>query len=173
MNTLLTPHHGSRLLAGFGALALLGGIGLASTRPAHTAGGPIAVNVANTPLTTTATDDPAKQPFQVTKLISNNSSSVDFATVPSAKRLVIESATAFSNLFNDTHNHTVSVLFTGSNDAFQEIDLLVNGSPYPAVTEKVLLYAEAGETTEVFVQTSGNSTPAIYVTLTGHYVNVP
>ena len=45
-----------RLLAGFGTLALFGAIGLLASRPAHTAGGPIPVSVANTPLATTVSD---------------------------------------------------------------------------------------------------------------------
>ena len=49
----------SRLLAGFGTAALLGAIGLFASRPAHTAGGPIPVSVANTPLATTAADMPS------------------------------------------------------------------------------------------------------------------
>ena len=47
-----------RLLAGFGTLALVVGIGLAASHPAHTAGGPIAVTIANTPLAVVAVDAP-------------------------------------------------------------------------------------------------------------------
>ena len=36
-----------RLFAGFGTLTLLAGIGLLASRPAYTAGGPIAVTVTN------------------------------------------------------------------------------------------------------------------------------
>ena len=174
MTTPRLPLHLSPgLLAGFGTLTLLAGIGLAASRPAHTAGGPIAVTVANTPLSTTAFDNPAQQPFQETERLEDNGINTAFGTVPAKKRLVIESVAAFSNIVNDTHDHTVSVLPTGSIAGFQEIDLLANGSLFPAVTQKVLLYAEAGTTPLVFVQTSGGTAPVIYVTLTGHYVDVP
>jgi len=54
-----------RLLASFGTVALLTGLGLAASRPARSVGGPVAVSVANTPLATAPTDEAApKQPFQ-------------------------------------------------------------------------------------------------------------
>ena len=46
LNTLHSYTFGSRLLAGVGVVALLSGIGLGFSRPAHTAGGPIPVAVA-------------------------------------------------------------------------------------------------------------------------------
>ena len=60
----LSSSLGSRLLAGVGTLALLAAVGLFSSRPARTAGGPVPVTVANAPLAVTAADNPAKQPFQ-------------------------------------------------------------------------------------------------------------
>ena len=47
MNTLSASLFGSRFLAGVGVVALLGGIGLAISRPAHTSCGPIPVIVAD------------------------------------------------------------------------------------------------------------------------------
>ena len=86
-----------RVVSGLALIGLLAGLGLFVSRPAHTAGGPIPVSVANTPLATTATDSPAKQPFQQTLVITSNGLYTKFATVPVGKRLVIESMTAFSN----------------------------------------------------------------------------
>jgi len=171
MNTpkTLTP----RLFAGIGTLTLLGGIGLAASRPAHTAGGPIAVNIANTPISTSAADDPAKQPFQATRFIENNSVGVFFPPVPAGKRLVIESINTFSNIRDDSHSHTLYLGPNGTVDGFQEFDISVTAAPYHAVTQKILSYTEAGQTPEVVVATDDNSVPLIYVTLCGHFVDVP
>jgi len=171
MNTpkTLTP----RLFAGIGTLTLLGGIGLAASRPAHTAGGPIAVNIANTPISTSAADDPAKQPFQATRFIENNSVGVFFPPVPAGKRLVIESINTFSNIRDDSHSHTLYLGPNGTVDGFQEFDISVTAAPYHAVTQKILSYTEAGQTPEVIVATDDNSVPKIYVTLCGHFVDVP
>ena len=171
MNTsrLSTP----RLLAGFGTAALIGAVCLVSSRPAHTAGGPIAVSVANTPIATTAADDPAKQPFQKTLEIQANNSFPIVATVPAGKRLVIESICAYSVLPNDTSAYTVYVFSTGSNSGFQAVDLSTSAAPSPAVTQKMLLYIEARAFLQVDVLTSGSTTPDLFVTLTGHYVDVP
>jgi len=171
MNTpkTLTP----RLFAGIGTLTLLGGIGLAASRPAHTAGGPIAVNIANTPISTAAADDPAKQPFQATRFIENNSVGVFFPPVPAGKRLVIESINTFSNIRDDSHSHTLYLGPNGTVDGFQEFDISVTAAPYHAVTQKILSYTEAGQTPEVVVATDDNSVPLIYVTLCGHFVDVP
>ena len=171
MNTpkTLTP----RLFAGLGTLTLLGGIGLAASRPAHTAGGPIAVNIANTPISTSAADDPAKQPFQATRFIENNSVGVFFPPVPAGKRLVIESINTFSNIRDDSHSHTLYLGPNGTVDGFQEFDISVTAAPYHAVTQKILSYTEAGQTPEVIVATDDNSVPKIYVTLCGHFVDVP
>ena len=171
MNTpkTLTP----RLFAGLGTLTLLGGIGLAASRPAHTAGGPIAVNIANTPISTSAADDPAKQPFQATRFIENNSVGVFFPPVPAGKRLVIESINTFSNIRDDSHSHTLYLGPNGTVDGFQEFDISVTAAPYHAVTQKILSYTEAGQTPEVVVATDDNSVPLIYVTLCGHFVDVP
>ena len=52
-----------RLLAGFGTLVLLASLGLFASRPAHTAGGPIPVSVAN-PILAVADTESARGPFQ-------------------------------------------------------------------------------------------------------------
>ena len=56
----------ARLGGSLVVLTLVTGIGLAASRPAHTAGGPVSVSVANTPLPTVPTDEAApRQPFQM------------------------------------------------------------------------------------------------------------
>ena len=88
MTTLhpLTP----RLLAGFGTLALAGAIGLVSSHPAHTAGGPITVSIANTPLATTDTTLSGRTPFSKRldlNFVSGSASGT--VVVPAGKRLVL------------------------------------------------------------------------------------
>ena len=77
-----------RLLAGFGTLALLAAFGLFASRPAHTAGGPVPVTVANSSLATADLDDPDQQPFQVTLSphSSTTNQATDTYTVPAGKR---------------------------------------------------------------------------------------
>ena len=80
-----------RLFAGIGLLALLAAFGLFASRPAHTAGGPVPVTVANTVMNRDL-DNSARQPFQTTLQpfsITGYTASDSF-TVPAHKRLVIE-----------------------------------------------------------------------------------
>ena len=170
LSSRLSSALGARLLAGAGTLALLGSIGLMSSRPARTAGGPIPVAVANVPLPTTAADGPAKQPVQVSNTMSQASQITLFYTVPPGKRLVIEAANVFSNSARDANDYTI-VLQTGG--AFQALNLVQNGTPYAAVSQKMLLYAEAGQPVNVYFQTTNNNASAIIVTFSGHLVDVP
>jgi hypothetical protein len=168
-----------RLLAGFGTLALVAAVGLfASSRPAHTAGGPIAVAVSNLPLPTTAADSPAKQPFEVQFFLSQSGTPASqggapsiFYTVPAGKRLVIEYVNVVSNIPNDPDDYSF-VLITGS--VSTNFNVVPSGSPYSAASEKVLLYAEAGTPVSGYFQYSGSySSPQIYGTLSGYLVDVP
>ncbi len=154
-------------------LGLLTGIGLAASRPAHTAGGPVPVVVSNVPLSITTVDSPSRQPVQIKEVFDTNGTNHVIYTVPAGKRLVIEAINSFSNVFNDTLSHSIT-LYSGSGGSnFFEYDLLPTTAPYSAFSQKILIYGEAGENINAFVQTTGNATPAIYVTLTGYLINVP
>ena len=86
-----------RLLAGFGTAALVAAVGFfASSRPAHTAGGPIPVTVANIVQNRDA-DNFDKQPFvkQMTLTTLGGDSATASFTVPAGKRLVVETVTAY------------------------------------------------------------------------------
>ena len=161
-----------RLLAGFGTAALVAGVGLfASSRPAHTAGGPIPVTVSNSPLATSAADNPAKQPVEVQVILSNVATFSTFYTVPAGKRLVIEYVNIFSNYPSDPDDYSF-VLDT--DNIFTNFNEVASGTPYSASSEKVLIYAEAGSAVTGFFQYRGsNTSPQIYVTLSGYLVNVP
>ena len=85
------------------------------------------------------------------------------------------SVTAVSNINGDTHSHSVFVLPKGGNnvEGAQELQILATPAPFSGVTEKVLLYSEANDSVFVFVQSSSNAPSDVFVTLSGHYVDVP
>lgn len=162
-----------RLFAGFGTLTLLAGIGLISSRPAHTAGGPIAVNVANTPLPMIAADDPAKQPFQVVVLLTKNGDLTAISTqVPAGKRLVVEAVSIFSDIGGDPDGHAV-LLYPDATHAYHIISVPPTTAPYLGISEKTLIYVEAGDTLQATCQTTSDTAPVLYLTVSGHYVNLP
>ena len=174
-----------RLLAGFGTAALVAAVGLfASSRPAHTAGGPIPVTVANT-VPTTAADGPAKQPFQATTLyiIPSNSSTghldtVDYIkdiVVPAGKRLVIQTVSVYENNGEgQTLQAFIDPLINGSRQQYALPPVPDSGVVYPGVTQSMTLSADPGSTIifEVFRHGSVNTN---YVSLTvyGYLVDVP
>ena len=79
-----------QIVGGFALAGLLAGLGLFASRPAHTAGGPIPVSVANTPLATTDTTVAGRTPFSTRMdLTFVNGSASGTVTVPAGKRLVL------------------------------------------------------------------------------------
>ena len=100
----------SRLFAGVGLAALLGAFGLLSSRPAHTAGGPIPVSVANTVQTQ---DGDGRQPVegQITISSATNAAYGNLVyTVPTGKRLIVESMTLIPTGFDRANGYTALVL---------------------------------------------------------------
>ncbi len=183
MNSSRFRSAGPRLLAGFGAAALLAGLGLAAARPVRSAGGPIAVAIANTPLPTTATDDHDKQGVQYEvflPVVSNgNSGNSGFDTrytVPAGKRLVIESISASPNNFTDSDHYTV-LCFTrgglGDVNASSSFSVLPDGSPFPTGSVHPHQYADAGSSVGVEAyRTEASGTTALDVTVTGYLVDI-
>ncbi len=178
MHTLrsLTP----RLLAGFGTAALLAGIGLVASRPAHTAGGPVPVTVANTPLTTRPIDiaTPA-QPFALRMDLTFTDGYVAKTfTVPANKRLVL------------TYIASSCGVAPGAK-AFFDLSTIVNGKEVeahlPLVPQGAILgqdlfnlscpvtvYADSGTVVTVSVLDSDTAgTGGLIVGLYGYYVDVP
>ena len=164
-----------QVISGLALSVLLCGLGLFASRPGHTAGGPIPVSVANTPLSTTPTDNPAKQPFQTTVLITIDNKFVPLTTVPAGKRLVIESINTFSNYATDSQTYRI-VLSPDTRTSLYQSFVLPPGTvsaPYANITQKILMYAEAGQEVDAAVGASGTLSPSVYVSLSGYYVNVP
>ena len=173
---MTTPRSfGPRLLAGVGLLALLGGIGLMSSRPARTAGGPIPVTVSNLPLPTLPTDVAApRQPVgtQVLVTVTGGFGSDTVYTVPAGKRLVIETISATTE-FPNTAPNSYSVLVVINNfAAFSAFPLLPSGS-FASGSQSVHLYADPGTT--VLGRVFGKSTASdqIGVSLSGYLVDAP
>ena len=94
-----SPHTGPRLLAAFGIAALVTGIGLATSRPTHSAGGPISVS--RTPLMTTTTADgpdqrPVREYADITISDGYTGAGKTIYAVPAHKRIVIDKVFAYA-----------------------------------------------------------------------------
>ena len=148
---------GPRLLAGFGTLTLLAGLGLLASRPAHTAGGPIPVSVANTPLAVTSADAPYQQPFQaITAYTIPNGSifsvtltkGVPPITVPAGKRLIIQTVSVNEN--NPNGQNMRAYIEPVSNGVIEGYVLPLvtysDADPFQGVTQAVTLSADPGST---------------------------
>ncbi len=162
-----------RLLAGFGTLTLLAGIGLFASRPAHTAGGPVPVFVANT-VQNRDVDNSARQPFHTESIIGFNGSSANqvLTQVPAGKRLVIESLTAE---YNNSPVNSYSIILEGDTaSGVVGLSLTPGTDPYPIKTQPVRLTAEAGEHVNIFVDSNAvQDLGNVIVSASGYYVNVP
>ena len=186
---MTTPLHafGPRLLAGFGTLTLLGGIGLLSSRPARTAGGPVPVNVSNLPLPTTPTDLAApSQPFQASTtyeikpgLISGSVAS-DFLytdiTVPAGKRLVIQTVGVERNGVANyqTLRSDINTTVNGKTVSFPLPLVPYDFPAYPGVTQSMTLYSDGGTVLTFYVVRSGTvGTEFVNLRVSGYLVNMP
>ncbi len=171
MHTLrsLTP----RLLAGIGTAALLAGIGLVASRPAHTAGGPVPVTVANSPLATADLDDPDQQPFQITLSPSNSTfnSAIDLYTVPAGKRVVIDYySTQLTQYPAGGYGYMYLITTAGGNEAFyRAISPIASTATFNQVTH---IYADPGTTIQASVGQSSGTSCGGNIILSGHMVNV-
>ena len=170
-----------RLFAGFGTLTLLAGVSLFASRPAHTAGGPIPVTVANTPLyaITRDSDNVARQPVSIsTYLYSNTTTSYvsdnNLYTVPTGKRLVIDYVTsvAFNSADANSYNFDVTTRQNGS-DQNINFNELPDTAPYSTASQKVELCADPGTTVSVNVFNDQKNAPSVLLTIAGHLVDVP
>ena len=170
----LSSQLGSRLLAGVGTLALLGGIGLMSSRPARTAGGPVPVTVANPSLAVTDADA-ARQAVTGNLILSGpvfSSPSGILYTVPASKRLVIETVAAISNR-NDANAYTIEVdTITGGVLEQTFVTLLPNSALYSTLAQPLRLYADPGSTIQVIVQNNGHNAPFTGLSFAGHLVDL-
>ena len=164
-----------RLLAGFGMLALLGGIGLASSRPARTAGGPVPVTVANVPLPSLPTDVAApSQPVGVQGLatVTNGFGRSTVYTVPAGKRLVVETVSATTEYPADTPNSFSVLVLDGSYKHFIAFPVQPSGS-LATGSQAVHFYADAGTTINGNVFGKSGVNDMVGVGLTGYLVDAP
>ena len=192
----------SRLLAGFGTAVLLAGVGLfASSRPAHTEGGPVPVVVSNAPLPVLNrdTDNAARQPFQTSAFFQTASGAIKRGLavptrtlveipVPDGKRLVIQgvSITEASYLSGERPSATLATTADGRL-AVHTLGYFAAGAGTSSALayQPVTVYADAGSTvviellntTEVFPKKRLKGAPASFSgpegTVTGYLVDVP
>lgn len=162
-------------------LALVGGIGFAASRPAHTAGGPIPVTVANALLyaITRDSDNVARQPVSVTTFLYSNAttsyvSDSNLYTVPAGKRLVIDYVTSVAYNLDDANSYNFDVI-TRQNGSNQNINFneLPDTAPYSAASQKVELCADPGTTVRVDIYNDQKNAPSVLLTIAGHLVDVP
>ena len=168
-----------RLLAGFGTLTLLAGLGLFASRPARTAGGPIAVSVANTPLATMPTDLAAPtQPFQhtfqaATDLKTSISKSI---VVPAHKRLVIEYVSA-SIIEHPIGVGGTAYLATTADEETVTYYTVHNVQDSDKRSQSVRIYADPGTTVTVGAYSESLTAKAKGIgtdtEVSGYYVDVP
>ena len=176
----LSSSLGSRLLAGVGTLALLAAVGLFSSRPARTAGGPVPVTVANAPLAVTAADNPAKQPFQafVPVYLPNRQNSATGPTipVPAGKRLVIQMVSVWrSGTLAPGEGVRAYVGCTvKSSLIFYPLPFVpTDGTVAPGTMQAVTLYADSGTDLMINVFRNGTSgDEADFASVTGYLVDM-
>ena len=161
-----------RLLAGFGSLALLTSIGFFASRPAHTAGGPIAVTVGNV-VRSSNVDSPDQQPFQIVMAPhSNFSRFADEAyAVPPGKRLVIDYYTARLGEYPGGGYASVYLETTvgGENGFYPVVPAVASTAPYNQMTH---ICADPGTLLDVQVASSSGSSCNGAIVISGHFVDV-
>ena len=184
---LFSSSFGSRLLAGVGTLTLLATIGLFASRPAHTAGGPVPVTVANAPLAVTAADNPAKQPFQAfvsiglpkgqTFATGQNTPTGRTIPVPVGKRLVIQMVSVWrSGTLTPGEGVRAYVgCMVNGHEIFYPLPFApTDGTTVPGTMQAVILYADSGTDLEFNAFRSGASGDETdFVSITGYLVDVP
>jgi len=161
-----------RLLTGIGLLALLASIGLFASRPAHTAGGPVPVTVANTVMNRDL-DNSARQPFQTTLFpysITGYTASDSF-TVPAHKRLVIEFVSSDINVIPSGGGYSFLETTVGG---YTNVYDLTSSFDLPSRrTQVVRVYADPGTTVKVGANSYSGAGIGTDTELSGYYVDVP
>ncbi len=176
MNNFSTYALGPRLLAGFGTLTLLTGIGLLSSRPGHTTGGPVPVTVTNS---IQNRDSSARQPVDTFMTINGSglgSASNLVYKVPAGKQLVVESVTFASELLDDPNTYTCQIINKDSTAtllSLAELSIGPGTNVIPSVTQPVTLHVRPNGSVLATVYQSGSGSFTVQVSLVGYLVDVP
>ena len=163
-----------RVVSGLALIGLLAGLGLFAARPAHTAGGPIAVNVANTAQTQ---DGDGRQPVEGQILVSSTDNTAYnklVYTVPAGKRLIVESMTLTPTGFDSVNGYTALVLndnSAGTLISFASLAASAGVGATTCVTQPLRLHIEPGGKVLVNVFKSGTSPVEVYISLSGYLVD--
>ena len=170
-----------RIAGGLTLLSLLAGIGLFASRPAHTAGGPVPVTVANAPLATRPIDiaTPA-QPFaKRMDLIIDKGIAKGTFTVPANKRLVLTYVSSNCGVAPGTTPLFDLDTFVNGQQVESHLPFTRQGAIFGedvfALSCPVTVYADSGTVVTVAILDSDNSTNSggLIVGLYGYYVDVP
>jgi len=140
-----------------------------------------AVTVTNTPLPVREVADPAKQPFQAMEIaqITDLNHLFQLATVPAGKRLVIEYASAGSNVTAGTKMVAVITTTAGGNTVSHSLVMvdqgLLQGSLNIVAAQPMRLYADPGTpVTGIIWRDSPNGGGGNWgMTISGYFVDVP
>ena len=174
-----------RLAGGLAAASLIAGLGLLASRPAHTAGGPIAVSVANTPLATIPTDEAApRQPFQgsTTYVIKDHEYFGDADSddgfneikVPAGKRLMIQ--TVSIRKLSNNNEDIRPIIVTNVNaalGAYSLPNIHDTGAVEPGITQALTLSGDAGTTIHFALYRTGTTGKEyLDVSIYGYLVNI-
>jgi len=168
MNTIY-----SRSLASVGIISLLGAIGLVSSRPAHSGGGPVPVTISNTSVPTNPTDVAA--PSQAIQFLkqpdtygTNSSEAEEDIQVPANKRLVIEYISA--EVGTGYGSVTVETVSGGNLAAYYLIERTTSHTHQFFPTR---IYADPGTPVRVIVDSVDGKRVYADVEISGYYGNVP
>ena len=177
-----------RLLAGFGTAALLGAVCLVSSRPAHTAGGPVPVTVSNTPLAVTPTDATVQQPFTANVVITipngsdegtDNGGTIGAQAipVPAGKRLIVQTVSQYrvsATAAGSTVQIFVNSSLNGTYSAYSLSPAPGTSASYSGSTQALTFQADGGSALVVnaFRNTTVGAESDV-VTVSGYLVNVP
>ena len=167
---------GARLLAGVGTLTLLAAIGLFASRPARTAGGPIPVTVANTPLAVVTTGGTPVEGYVTVSDPSATSFSNLVYTVPAGKYLVVEGITLLPTLIGTTAGYTGVILHEDAVGNILSLSTLSAGPGVGAVsgtTQPIRIHAGPGDKILANVFKTGAGGISAYVSLSGFLVDAP
>lgn len=176
----------SRILAAVGlcAIAVIVSVGL--SRPSHSAGGAVAVQVTNSPLPVTDAGSPAQQQYQTSASFTPQKSSEEFLqqiTVPAGKRLVIQgvSLTIYNIASTDHPQVAIHTSVGGTqNDQIVALPTLLDAAngraDYVLPQQAVTFYADSNSYVTISVaglSASDFTSSSVYGGITGYLVNVP
>lgn len=177
----------ARIAGAFALVGLTAGLGMFASRPAHTASGPIAVTVANSPLAVTLTDAAApKQPFNGGTVYrfsgADTFAAVDtgdgFAPiqVPAGKRLIVQTVAATADGGGNERRFQASIAgVAGGVVKYYPLPIVSDfGIPFAGTTQAIAISVDPGEAIRFsLVRADPATTQYVSVAVFGYLVDAP